>query len=356
MSITNNKYVTENHDSKTHTTKSRSALLVALLACILVVTACRGSEVVIGDLASPSDNSSDSAALDGQRFWSTSVRENGEEKPLVDGTRIYLQITGDMLAASGGCNTISGPYRLNDNQQLTFPDGLFATEIGCDPQLHAQDDFVEAMLNAQPLATRSGDVLVLTTDTVTIEFIDQSVADPDRSITNTRWTVGGFIDGEFAMTMSVDPKLQGWIELSEDLQLRGFDGCVEFNTPATLTENGTASASDAGGTAGSDGGNDAGGDADSDGGGEVTVAGDDVSVESTDTGTGNGNTNVLDLIDTDGMIWFNELTFGECDELPEYSERFRAAFNTGNTVFAIDGPRLTLLNAQGKGIDFVADE
>lgn len=353
MRSTTQNQKTGNRHPKPTTITHRSKLLAILLVFAFVLAACRGSEVVVGDPSSPSDNPGDPTALDGHRFWSTSVSENGEERPLVEGTRIYLQVAGDNLAASGGCNTISGRYRLNDNQQLAFPDGLFATEIGCDPELHAQDDFVEATLHAQPQVSRNGDVLVLTTDTVTIEFIDQSVADPDRPVTTTRWIVNGFIDGEFAMTMTVDPESQGWIELNEDSQLRGFDGCAEFNALATITDTGTGSGSDAGDAAGE--GTDAGGQA-TDSGSEGTVTGDGTAAETTDTDAGISSADINALIDADGTIQFSELTFGDCDELSDYSQRFRAAFETGSAAYAVDGPRLTLLNTAGHGVDFTADE
>ena len=68
----------------------------------------------------------------GRQLWSVSVLDNGVEHPLVEGTRISLRFNNGNIAASAGCNSMSGPYQIDDNRQLTVED-LSTTEIGCDP-------------------------------------------------------------------------------------------------------------------------------------------------------------------------------------------------------------------------------
>lgn len=273
--------------------------LAALLAFSLVVGACGDDETVVGG---PATDDSSAQSLDGRQFWSVSVLENGAERPLVEGTRISVGFNNGNLRASAGCNSMGGPYQVDDNQQLTVTE-MATTEIGCDPERHAQDEFVAATLTAQPQLTLSGDYLILATDTVRIEFLDREVADPDRPIMGTHWTVTGFIQGETATAMNVDPTQVGWIEFGEDSQLTGFDGCVDFTAPVEVSDGST--------------------------GGPV---------------------------EGDGEIQFGELTSEDCEESSSYSEAFAALFETDNAVFSIDGPRLTLLNSQGNGVTFRADE
>ena len=96
-----------------------------------------------------------------------------------------------------------------------------------------------------------------------------------------------------AISMNVDPAQEGWIKFSEDSQLTGFDGCVDFSAPVEVS---------------------------------------------------------------DGEIQFGEVTSADCEEPSSYSEAFAALFDTDNAVFSIDGPRLTLLNSDGNGVTFRADE
>ncbi len=277
-----------------------SRTLVALPALLLVFGACGDDTTVVGGPAGSDDSSG--VSLDGRQFWSVSVLENGVERPLVEDTRVSVRFNNGKLSASAGCNSMGGPYQIDDNQRLTVSETA-TTEIGCDPQRHAQDEFVAAVLTDHPRLTLSGDLLILATDTVRIEFLDTEVADPDRPILATRWAVTGFIQGEVHVSMNVDPAQEGWIEFSEDSQLTGFDGCVDFSSPAEVSDGST--------------------------GGPV---------------------------EGDGEIQFGAITSAVCEEPSRYSEAFAALFETGDAVFSIDGPRLTLLDSDGNGATFHTDE
>ena len=161
---------------------TQSKTLAALLAFSLVLGACGDDKTVVGGPTASDDSSG--LSLDGRQFWSVSVLENGVERPLVEGTRISLRFNNGNIAASAGCNSMGGPYQIDDNQQLTVTE-MATTEIGCDPESHAQDEFVAAVLIVQPQLTLNGDYLTLATDTVRIEFLDTEVADPDRPIFQT---------------------------------------------------------------------------------------------------------------------------------------------------------------------------
>lgn len=276
-------------------------MLAALLLFSLVLGACGDSKVVVADPAGSKE--SGGLSLDGRMFWSVSVIENGVERPLVEGTRIFVAFNnGDNIGAGAGCNAMGGSYQLDDNQRLTVTE-MMGTDMGCDPERHAQDEFVAATLSAQPHLTLSGDHLVIATDKVTIKFLDREIADPDRPITGRRWIVTGFIQGEVAIGMSVDTANEGWIEISEDSRLTGFNGCADFSA----------------------------------------------SVEVSDGSTGGP-------VEGDGEIQFGELTSEDCEEPNADSVAFDVLFETDNAIFSINGPRLTLLNSQGNGVTFRADE
>lgn len=277
-----------------------SKMLVALLAFSLVLGACGNDETVVGGPAVSGDSAE--PALDGRQFWSISVLENGVERPLVDDTRISVQFNNGNISASAGCNSMGGPYQVDNDGQLTVRE-MASTEIGCDPERHAQDEFVAAVLTARPQLTLNGHDLTLATDTVRIQLLDTEVADPDRPILQTRWVVTGFIQGEMAIATNVEPGREGWIEFSEDSQLTGFDGCVNFSASAEVSDGST--------------------------GGPV---------------------------EGDGEIQFGEVTSADCQEPSSYRGAFNMLFETDNAAFSIDGPRLTLLNSQENGVTFRADE
>lgn len=287
--------------------RARTATLLnipaVLLALALVIGACGDDETVVGGPAVSGDSGdSGEPALDGRQFWSTSVLENGVDRPLAQDTRISVRFDNGDISASAGCNSMGGRYRIDNDGRLTVRE-MASTEIGCDPERHAQDEFVATVLNARPRLTLSGDHLVVATDSVRIELLDAEVADPDRPILQTRWVVNGFIQGEFAIAKNVEPGLQGWIEFSKDSRLTGFNGCVEFIAPIEVSD-------------GTDGGS----------------------------------------IEGDGEIRFGEVIAEDCEAPSDYSDAFDALFDTGSTVYTINGPYLDLVNSQGNGVGLVADE
>ena len=71
--------------------------------------------VLAGCNAAGSDptSSADPMSVDGRTFLSTDVTQDGEERPLVDGTQIRLAFSDGQLSASAGCNTIGGTYSID---------------------------------------------------------------------------------------------------------------------------------------------------------------------------------------------------------------------------------------------------
>ncbi|MDG2113721.1 MAG: META domain-containing protein, partial [Actinomycetota bacterium] len=198
-------------------------LLIALFAFALVATAC-------GDDSNTA--TSEVPTLDGRQFWSTSVVEDGTEHALVEGTRISLRFDDGRVGASAGCNSLGGSYTLRSG--VLVARDMAMTEMGCDPERHQQDEFVVALLTAEPDVELDGDVLTLRSETVTAIFLDREVADPDRPIIGTVWQATGFIHGEVATSMAVD--VAGHIVFDDQSSLRGHDGCVEFTASVEVSD------------------------------------------------------------------------------------------------------------------------
>jgi heat shock protein HslJ len=99
---------------------------------------------------------------------------------------------------------------------------LGQTEIGCGQPLLAQDEVLAKFISSSPRLTLDGDTLTLAgSDGVTLVFLDREVADPDRPLVATRWSVDTFIDGN---SFSNPPGT------SEPTLLFQADGSVEINT------------------------------------------------------------------------------------------------------------------------------
>jgi heat shock protein HslJ len=156
-------------------------MVARLIAVAFLLTACA---------ALPAPGS----GLDGTEWLSTAATEDGTDRPLVEGTQIRLSFTDGQLGASAGCNTLGGSYRIEDGR-LVFEGGAM-TEMGCDDERHAQDDWLFGFLGSQPSIAQEGDTLTLSANGTVITLQDREVAEPDLPLTGTRWTVDSIISGD----------------------------------------------------------------------------------------------------------------------------------------------------------------
>lgn len=154
--------------------------IAGLLLAALLTTAC-------GTWAS-------AHPLDGRAFLSTGVTQDSEPFALVDGTRIRLSFADGQLTANAGCNTIGGSYRV-DGDVLDVEGGVM-TEMGCDPALHDQDNWLSQFLADDPTIELNGNDLVLTAGGTVIDLLDSEVAQPDLALQGTLWTVDSIITGD----------------------------------------------------------------------------------------------------------------------------------------------------------------
>ena len=202
--------------------------LLPALVIVLFAAACGDRDREPIDLGTDAEG----VNVTGKEFWSTRVVENGEERALVEGTRISLRFEAGELSVRAGCNNMGGAYSI-DGERLVL-DEVFQTMMGCAPELHAQDDFVIDVLTARPTLTVGADTLTVATATVTIELLDREVAEVDEPLVGTEWTVDGFFDPLAATSYAVDVAAR--FTLTDDGRAIGFDGCDDFDIAYQATE------------------------------------------------------------------------------------------------------------------------
>src|SRR5215210_7567338 len=157
------------------------------------------SQATTGAISGPSSAPTGPAGsagttVDGRQFVSVSVTDNGSPRPLVQATTIRLAFQDGTLTASGGCNVISGNYSVEDGE-LVFS-GASMTEMGCEQNRMAQDDWLIGILGSRPLLALDGDDLVLSADTTTITLLDRETAEPDQPLAGPTWLLTSIISGD----------------------------------------------------------------------------------------------------------------------------------------------------------------
>jgi heat shock protein HslJ len=141
----------------------------------------------------------------------------------VPGTVIRLSFEGGEMQFSAGCNSHSGPYAVCEDGTLCLA-ALASTEIGCEPPLHEQDEWLAGFLESSPAMTQSGAALTLTQGGATLEFLDREVADADRSLIDRTWTIDTFIEDGGASNSPTVPSPT--LQFGADGRLTIFTTCV----------------------------------------------------------------------------------------------------------------------------------
>jgi heat shock protein HslJ len=163
-------------------------------ALVLLVLAGCGQRPIV-DPAAPSD------LLPGRTFLSEKITVDGKPQTLVAGTRISLAFTEDgRLVATAGCNTMTGQVRPNGGR-LNVGDGLAITEMGCDPQRQAQDEWLADFLDAKPALRLEVPTLTLRTADTELVLTDREVAEPDLPLAETNWVLDTLLDGQTASSV-----------------------------------------------------------------------------------------------------------------------------------------------------------
>lgn len=111
---------------------------------------------------------------------------------LAPGSAPRFTYSDGLLRVTGGCNTLSGTYRLEGDRLVV--EEMSQTEMACDEPLMALDAAISALLLASPTWSLDGDSLRLTDGLRSLRMVDREIAEPDRDVDGTTWRVDTVID------------------------------------------------------------------------------------------------------------------------------------------------------------------
>jgi heat shock protein HslJ/tRNA A37 threonylcarbamoyladenosine synthetase subunit TsaC/SUA5/YrdC len=185
----------------------------------------------------------------GKTYLSTAVTEDGEPKQLLPKTRIRLQFARvpnknadgprvyDVVRAHVGCNSMGTAVAAGElltDGSLWIP-GLGGTQVGCQPPLRDQEEWLKTFLTSKPNWQLNGDQLTLAAGGTTITLLDRKIAEPDFPLDGIRWKVVTTITNADLRQGHHLPE-QVWISF-DDGRLTGWTGCNELS--GTFTRNNT---------------------------------------------------------------------------------------------------------------------
>jgi heat shock protein HslJ len=181
-------------------------------------------------LGEPGDDEPDPGDLAGRTFLSVAVTESGVARPLVAATQVRLQFGNDgRLGASAGCNSMGGTYRLDGARLVVEAAGM--TAMGCDAELHAQDDWLSGFLAGAPGLAVAGEQIALSSGGTVIQLVDEEVADPDLPLVGQRWVVAGVRTRDAVWSVPFDASAS--IAIAADGTVVVETGCHTGRTTAT---------------------------------------------------------------------------------------------------------------------------
>jgi heat shock protein HslJ len=138
----------------------------------------------------------DSGGLEGRTFLAT----DAFGRALVPGSEVRISFADGQIGASGGCNSMGGPYTIDGDHLVVRQ--LAMTEMACEPRLMDQDAWLASLLDGATIRL-DGDTLTLSNDGAALTLVDREVADPDRPLVDTRWIVDGLVTGDAVSSVPV---------------------------------------------------------------------------------------------------------------------------------------------------------
>ena len=117
---------------------------------------------------------------------------------LAPGAVLRISFEDGRIAVGGGCNGMGGDVTFDGAAMTVGP--MISTQMACEQPLMDQDAAVAAFLTAGTTVSVDGDTLVFTGTfdgaDASITLLDREVADPDRPLADTAWTVTGVISSD----------------------------------------------------------------------------------------------------------------------------------------------------------------
>jgi heat shock protein HslJ len=107
---------------------------------------------------------------------------------------VQVSFDAGSVSARAECNTFGGNATIEDGVLLVTDMG--GTEMGCDEERHAYDEWLVAFLTSSPTITLDGATLTLTSGEDSLVLTDREIADPDRPLIATEWVVDGIVSGD----------------------------------------------------------------------------------------------------------------------------------------------------------------
>jgi heat shock protein HslJ len=174
--------------------RSRPLLLLSAVLTILVAACSAGTGTPPPTTGGDPPAAADTGGLEGRTFLGT----DAFGRALVPGSQVRISFADGQIGASGGCNSMGGPYAI-DGDRLVVQQ-LAMTEMACEPRLMDQDAWLANLLDGASIRL-DGDTLTLSKDGAALTLVDREVADPDRPLAGTRWIVDGIVEGDAVSSM-----------------------------------------------------------------------------------------------------------------------------------------------------------
>ena len=197
--------------------------LPALALAILLLVACGESETPDrGGGATPTPAP---PAVDANGVWTLrSGRSASGEIEIPPGTRITMQVDGNEIRGSAGCNGYGAAISIEG--EAFEAGGLALTEIGCAPDVaEAEERFVEAIGAADAIA-RDRKTLTLTGPGAELVFRLVPPLDP-KPLTGTTWVLDTLVEGGTASS-TIASAQPARLVLNDDGTFEGTTGCRSF--------------------------------------------------------------------------------------------------------------------------------
>ncbi|WP_084505749.1 META domain-containing protein [Nocardia harenae] len=185
-------------------------------------------------VACADDGGSDSPAPGdtpmGRTFLSTSV----DGTPIPGGGPLTLRFADGRVSANAGCNTTTGPVTF-DGDVLRVGE-LAGTLMGCPGERADADQWVARLLNATPTWQLADGTLTLRADGQTVELLDKKIAQPDKPVRDTLWTVTELLTPEARIRAEAIDQAAPTLRIAQDGAVTGSAGCNQLTGTAEVSD------------------------------------------------------------------------------------------------------------------------